>query len=59
MSSDTTNEDYGPDMKQFVCTVCDNKFFDTNHYFYGVTSTKCMWCNKYGKTKPVTTKKEK
>ena len=43
----------GPDMKQFVCTVCDQRHYDVNHYFYGVDSVRCMWCLKYNKKRPV------
>jgi hypothetical protein len=43
----------GPTMQQFVCAVCENKYFDLTHYFTGVAATKCMWCNKYGKKKTV------
>lgn len=50
------DEDYGPDMVQFVCTVCDGKFFDVNQYFRGIASTKCMWCAKFGKVRPVVKK---
>ena len=56
MSSDTINEDYGPDMVQFVCTVCDLKYFDTNLYFRGQASTKCLSCAKFGKVKTVAKK---
>jgi len=55
MSSDTT-EDYGPDMMQFVCTVCDSKYFDVNLYFRGQASTKCLSCFKFGKQKAVVKK---
>ena len=55
MSSDTT-EDYGPDMVQFVCTVCDLKYFDTNLYFRGIASTRCLSCAKFGKVKTVAKK---
>lgn len=41
----------GPPMQQFVCSVCNTKFFDTEHYFKGIVSTKCMWCIKYNKKK--------
>jgi hypothetical protein len=41
----------GPPMQKFVCVICDNKFFDTTHYFTGVSATKCMWCIKYSKKK--------
>ena len=50
------DEDYGPDMSQFVCSVCDGRFFDVNLYFRGVASTKCIWCAKFGKVKPVVKK---
>ena len=46
-------EDYGPPIESFTCIICDNRFFDMKHYFYGVTSYKCMWCEKYGKKKTV------
>jgi len=55
MSSDIT-EDYGPDMVQFVCTVCDLKYFDTNLYFRGQASTRCLSCTKFGKVKAVVKK---
>jgi hypothetical protein len=42
----------GPDMKQFVCVVCDQRHYDVSHYFYGVDSTRCMWCLKYNKKRP-------
>ena len=42
----------GPPMLQFVCAVCDKKYFDTTHYFTGIAATKCMWCIKYSKVKP-------
>lgn len=42
----------GPTIEQFVCSVCDQKHYDINHYFYGVDSTRCMWCTKYNKQKP-------
>jgi hypothetical protein len=43
----------GPDMKQFVCAVCDQRHYDLSHYFGGAESTRCMWCLKYNKKKPV------
>jgi hypothetical protein len=43
----------GPIMKQFICTVCDQQHYDVNHYFHGVDSTRCMWCSKYNKKRPV------
>lgn len=58
MSSDTINEDFGPDMVQFVCSVCDCKYFDVNMYFRGQASTKCLSCFKFGKVKPKPVTKE-
>lgn len=43
----------GPTIKQFVCAVCDQRHYDMNHYFHGVDSVRCMWCNKYNKKRPV------
>ena len=51
-----SNDDYGPDMVQFVCTVCDTKYFDTNLYFRGQASTRCLSCAKFGKQKVVAKK---
>ena len=56
MSSDTINEDYGPEMTRFVCSVCDCTYYDTNLYFRGQASTKCLSCFKFGKVKTVTKK---
>jgi hypothetical protein len=50
---EAVNGPNGPDMKQFVCTVCDQRHYDVNHYFYGVDSTRCMWCSKYNKKRLV------
>ena len=55
MSLDTT-EDYGPEMVRFVCSVCDCTYYDTNLYFRGQASTKCLSCAKFGKVKPVAKK---
>lgn len=45
----------GPLMQLFCCEVCNVRYFDTKHYFYGISSSKCLWCEKYGKvTKKVT-----
>ncbi len=46
----------GPPIRQFVCTACERKFFDMPHYFYGVESTRCLWCNKYGRVAKKATK---
>jgi hypothetical protein len=50
---EAVNGPNGPDMKQFVCTVCDQRHYDVNHYFHGVDSIRCMWCLKYNKKRPV------
>ena len=55
MSSDTI-EDYGPEMVRFVCSVCDCTYYDTNLYFRGQASTKCLSCAKFGKVKAVAKK---
>lgn len=47
----------GPPMQQFSCIVCNGKFFDMKHYFYGTKSTKCLWCEKYGKVAKKATEK--
>lgn len=44
-------EDFGPDMHQFVCEVCKNKFFDTRRYFGEPKTKVCLWCTKFPKKK--------
>ena len=46
----------GPPMRQFVCAACNNRYFDMKHYFYGVESTRCLWCEKYKRVAKVATK---
>lgn len=41
----------GPEMTTYICKGCNNKFPDTGLYFYGVSSTKCIWCTKFPKAK--------
>lgn len=48
--------DAGPPIQQFICRVCQGKFFDMKHYFYGVNSDRCLWCEKYGKVAKKATK---
>ena len=48
----------GPPMHQFVCAICDKKFFDTALYFRGIVSTKCLWCTKYNAKKKILTTKD-
>lgn len=40
---------YGPPMQKFVCQGCAKTYFDTGFYFYGVSSTRCIWCMKFPK----------
>jgi hypothetical protein len=40
----TVIDDVGPNIKQFTCNNCKNKFFDMNHYFTGKASKRCFWC---------------
>ncbi len=41
---------YGPPMQKFVCQGCARTLFDTGLYFYGVCSTRCIWCSKFPKS---------
>ena len=43
--------DFGPEMFTYICSVCNQKFPNTGLYFYGVSSTKCIWCVKFPKGK--------
>lgn len=43
--------DTGPEMTTYICKGCNNKFPDTGLYFYGVGSTRCIWCTKFPKVK--------
>jgi hypothetical protein len=45
--------DCGPEMFTYVCTGCNQKFPDTGLYFYGVSSTRCIWCTKFPKGKKI------
>ena len=38
-------------MTTYVCKGCERKLFDTNLYFYGTKSEKCLWCSKFPKVK--------
>ena len=40
-----------PEMLTYMCAGCKGKFPDTGLYFYGVSSTKCIWCTKFPKGK--------
>ena len=40
---------YGPPMQRFNCVSCGTTYFDTGLYFYGVSSTRCIWCMKFPK----------
>jgi len=37
-------------MSYFICKSCNNKFLDCGLYFYGVESSKCLWCAKFPST---------
>jgi len=39
------------EMLTYKCSGCDGRFFDVGHYFYGVNSTRCIWCSKFPKAK--------
>ena len=43
--------DSGPEMLTFICSGCNKKYPDTGLYFYGVSSTRCIWCAKFPKVK--------
>ena len=36
-----------PELEKFTCAVCEKTYFDTGLYFYGVKSTRCLWCTKF------------
>ena len=36
-----------PELTKFTCTSCQKTYFDTGLYFYGVKSTRCLWCTKF------------
>jgi hypothetical protein len=40
---------FGPDMATYVCVGCSRQYFDTGLYFYGINSTRCIWCTKFPK----------
>jgi len=40
-----------PEMLIFECKGCSQRFPDTGHYFYGVSSVRCIWCSKFPKDK--------
>lgn len=41
----------GPEMFTYVCSSCSRQYPDTGLYFYGVKSTRCLWCAKFPKGK--------
>lgn len=43
--------DTGPEMTNYICKGCNTQFPDTGLYFYGISSTKCIWCAKFPKGK--------
>ena len=40
-----------PEMLTYEGKGCDGRFADLGLYFYGVGSTKCIWCSKFPKAK--------
>lgn len=46
-------DQFGPDMLTYNCSGCGVKFADVGLYFYGISSTKCIWCAKFPKAKNV------
>jgi hypothetical protein len=44
-------EDFGPEMKTFICSSCNHRFPDTGLYFYEIVSNRCLWCTKFPKAK--------
>lgn len=46
-------EEVDAPMKYFVCDACKNKYLDTNEYFYGKKSKRCLWCTKFPKTRDI------
>jgi DNA-directed RNA polymerase subunit RPC12/RpoP len=46
-------DQYGPEMLTYNCSNCGAKFADVGLYFYGISSTKCIWCTKFPKAKNV------
>lgn len=46
-------DQFGPDMLTYECQGCKGRFADVGHYFYGTSSTKCIWCAKFPKAKNV------
>ena len=44
-------DQFGPDMLTYECRGCGGRFADVGLYFYGVNSTRCIWCTKFPKAK--------
>jgi hypothetical protein len=44
-----------PEMLTYECKGCGGRFADLGLYFYGTSSTKCIWCSKFPKAKNVRT----
>jgi hypothetical protein len=45
------NDESEDDLKKFTCSSCEREYFDTNLYFYGTKSTRCLWCTKFPRVK--------
>lgn len=39
------------EMLTYKCSGCGGQFPDMGLYFYGVSSTRCIWCAKFPKAK--------
>jgi|LakMenEpi03Aug12_release.lakeMendotaPanAssembly.Ray.scaffolds.fasta_scaffold182642_3 hypothetical protein len=39
------------EISTYQCQACGGKFVDLGLYFYGTSSTKCIWCSKFPKAK--------
>lgn len=40
-----------PEMLTYECRGCGGSFADVGLYFYGTSSTRCIWCSKFPKAK--------
>ena len=39
------------EMLTYKCSGCGGQFPNTGLYFYGTSSTRCIWCAKFPKAK--------
>lgn len=45
----------GPEMLTYICSDCKKQYPNIGLYFYGASSTRCIWCTKFPKAKNVRT----